>query len=82
MQGTEKQVEWATKIRKDKMLDIAPQLDSMAKRLAGKPAEIAKVDAVRDALAAKPAAWWIDNRDVFAMDLLKQAARDTAQASA
>ena len=74
MQGTEKQVNWAQDIKASKMADINAQLEKMAVKLTGKPAELAKIDAVRTALDSKDAAWWIDRRDVFYMDILKAAA--------
>lgn len=75
MQGTEKQVNWATSIKAEKMRVIAPQLEKMEKMLASKPAELEKVAALRAAIDSQPAAWWIDNRDVFGLDLLKIAGR-------
>ena len=71
MQGTEKQVKWAASIKAEKMQVIAPQLAKMDKLLANKPSELAKVAALRAALDSQPASWWIDNRDVFGLDLLK-----------
>ncbi|WOI43801.1 hypothetical protein [Acidovorax sp. BLS4] len=76
MQGTDKQVKWANDIREDKMATINPELDKMAVRLSSKPAELAKVGALRDALTGKPAAYWIENRDVFALELMRAVGRE------
>lgn len=76
MQGTEKQVKWATEVRDAKMRDINPQLDAMAVKLSSKPAELAKVDALRAALDGKPAAYWIDNRHMHGLDLMRAVGRE------
>lgn len=73
MQGTEKQIAWAQDIKASKMADINAQLEKMAVKLAGKPAELAKIDALRGTIDSKDAAWWIDRRDMFYMDLIKAA---------
>ncbi|GHE51153.1 hypothetical protein GCM10019059_07970 [Camelimonas fluminis] len=69
LEGSEKQVAWATEIRATIIADLKAQraaIGAIAQRMAGNAAAeagIAAAYAAMDAAAAKTAAaWWIDNR--------------------
>lgn len=70
LQGTEKQVAWAEKIRQTRFPQLIPWLESMkatgATRLHEKFAPA--LEKLRKQDSAK---WWIDNRDLNPKDLLK-----------
>lgn len=66
MNGTAKQIEWATKIQAEYIRDVRKMQEQNAKP-AEKAGQLAQWDAAMDdvvaqAEAKQDAAWWIDNR--------------------
>ncbi len=76
LEGTDKQVAWAHKIRASKAPLMQELLDKLRAMAASTPAAAAEKDVatryLEGRIACKSAKWWIDNRDYTASNLVRE----------